>query len=126
MPLTNSIVHPRMMRELPYIFNSLCAIGHNVEGQDESGQETHTYPIDPSLVNIPCYVEPISGQQAGEIRRVDQTIVTEPFTIALKGYYPTINEEDQAIVDAVDTYNVLFVRHDDTHTITFLDVEKVT
>lgn len=127
MPLTSRIAHNRMMTALPLIFSSLCTIGHEVIAQDpNSGQEIITYPADPLLTNIKCYVDPLSGRGTGEMRRTDQTIVSKPFTIALQGYYPTIDEEDQVIVDSSIAYNILFVRHDDTHTITFLDVEKVT
>lgn len=126
MPLTNSLVHPRMMRSLPTLFASRCTIGHETITQDESGQEVTTYPPDPSLANIPCYVEPLEGAGSGEIRRADQTIVENPYTIALQGYFPTIDQEDQAIVNGTDIYNILFVRHDDTRTLTFLDVEHVT
>lgn len=123
MPLTNSIVHPRMLAAIPHAFNSLCSIGRNTETSDESGQEIHTYPIDPSLIGIPCYVEP---QMQREIRRADSTVVNDAWTIALRGYYPTINVEDRAVIDGTQNHNILSVKHDDTHTITFLDTEIVT
>lgn len=120
-----ALIHPRMMTALVNHFPQQCSIGHETIGQNpDSGEEETTYPIDPGLTNIDCALEPQRGAGSGEIRRPDQTIVENPYVIALRGYYPTIDQEDHAVIDGL-AYNILFVRHDATHTITFLDVERV-
>lgn len=126
--MLSSIVHPKLLVNLPKIFNSLCTIEPETVTQDpNSGEETITYAPDALMRNIPCYVEPIPA--AKEIRRPDQTIVTEAFVIVLKGYYERIDVEDQVRVLTglqTDVYNILNVYYDDTATHTYLECEKVS
>lgn len=112
-----------MLRALTMIFNSTCVIEpETIATNPDSGEEEVTYVADPQMIDILCYVEP---QSQVEIRRPDQTIVERPFTIALQGYFPRIDVEDQAVVNGTQRHNILAVRHDDTNTITFLDTEII-
>lgn len=117
------IVDPRLMRSIPKVFNSLGTIEAETTLQDPySGEETISYIVDPLMSNIPCYVEPTRQM---EVRRPDNTIVERAWDICLQGYYPRIDVEDRIVIDGAYNHNILAVKHDDTHTVTFLTTEIV-
>lgn len=112
-----------MMRELRTIFNTLCTIETEQVTQDpNSGEETLSYIADQQMTAIKCYLEP---QSQVEVRRPDQTIVERPWAICLQGYFPRIDVEDRARLNTGDLHNILAVKHDDTHAVTFLDTEII-
>jgi len=119
------IVDPRLMQKLPKHFNSLGTIEAESVIQDPySGEESIVYTASLTMTNILCYVEPTSPTK--EVRRPDNTIVETAWDICLKGYYPLIDVEDRIKIDGVYNHNILAVKHDDTHTVTFLTTEIIT
>lgn len=113
------LVNPLLFRSLPNAFSRLLDIAHKTVTSDGFGDEEITYVSDPLMRGIRCYKEPVTGS---EVRRADQTIVMQPFKLALAGYYPTILAEDAAIIEQT-VYNIIAVDHDDTRSLTILTAE---
>jgi len=119
------IVDPRLMVRIPKIFNSLGTIETETTIQDPySGEESIVYTPSVAMTDISCYVEPV--HPTTEVRRPDNTIVERAWNICLEGYYPAIDVEDRITIDNTYHHNILAVKSDDTHTVTFLTTEIVT
>jgi hypothetical protein len=126
--MTSHIFHPDLMRHLAQNrFGSTGTVQHGTITQGSDGEPIVTYANDPLLTRIPCQVEPHRAQGDAEIRRPNNTVVTEPFDILLAGYYPRISVTDQLVVWPTQaTHNILRVAHDDTRTYTTLVTEIVS
>lgn len=116
------IIHPHLMRHIENRYPSLCSIGNVGTTQDAANQPIDTFVADPQLTGIKCYVQPASG---AETRSREQTVELNQWIIGLAGFYPTIEQDDQAIVDDV-IYNISRVAHDDHETATYLTCEVVS
>lgn len=92
--------------------------------RSSSGAPIVTYQRDEQLAPIRLYKEPISSAVGQEVRRPDQTIITNGFNLMLDGYYPMIVVADVLRVDDTN-YNVITVKHDDSRTLTILTVEVI-
>lgn len=110
-----------MMPALVNFYPRLCSINTLETTQDAANQPISTWIANPRLQNIPCAIQPTSGV---ETRQRSQIVVSNQWLIGLNGYYPTITETDQVIVDET-AYNVIRIAHDDLKTATYLTVEKV-
>jgi len=119
------IVHPRMMREIgrTHMAQSFCTIGEPKETQDSFGQIKIVFSPYEQLTAIPCYIEPLTANTE-ETRKPEEVVVTGWFQVMLQRYCPSIQTTDQATINDV-IYNVRSVYHDDTRTITMLNVEIV-
>jgi len=127
MPLTTSIVHPRLTSMLGVVFyNSLCTI-YTTDLTDEPS--TYGEPDAPLTVltdhqNIPCSLQvslPIKGT---ERRGTERTVAQDLYTCLLQGHFPLIAPRMTANVDGV-TYNILTARSPSQRTHTQLELERV-
>ena len=117
-----TIIHPLLMRELQRFYPSRCNIGNLIVTQDAANQPINVWEDNPDLIDIPCYVQPESGS---ETRMRSQIVEINQYLIGLDGFFPTIQQTDQANVDLV-IYNILRVAHDDHQTATYLTCERVS
>lgn len=61
--------------------------------QDAAGEPTIVFVDDPLLVNIPAFIEPvINTTGASEIRRADQTIVMQAYSIVIYRDIPNLTD----------------------------------
>ncbi len=122
------IFHPRLMAHLAQNrFGSTADVQHKTITTDSFGEEIITYVTDTAVTAIPCQVEPRTNRTDSEIRRPDQTIVTQPFDVLLNGYYPTIAVSDQLLVHPrEERHDILKVAHDDARAYTVLTTEIVS
>lgn len=111
------IVHPNMLGGLAGFYPSLCTIRTATETQSATGAVQHSWADAPGLVGLRCRLAPAANSANREVRAEAGTYVELTFTIALAGYYPTITEKMQAIVDGV-AYDVQAVAHDGNHATT--------
>lgn len=110
-------------------FPTPCVRIYSEETQDsDTGEVIVTYFAEEAVLY--CAIEPHTGIQ--EVRRPDQTIVLEPYDIALNGYYPrfTIADKLRVYLDRAEAgyedYNIVAVRHDSTSSFTMLIAEQAT
>lgn len=115
---------PRLMRSLANHFSRIGIRYTPTTTRTGSGAAVVTYQRDQQLAPINIYKEPIASAVGQEVRRPDQTIVTNGFKLALNGYYPMIVVADVIRIDETN-YNVITVEHDDSRTFTMLTVEVV-
>lgn len=120
--MARGIAHPRLMRSIPFVFNSRGTVMRGTPTQDLFGEDLYTYEEDPILKDIYCYVEPIQNM---EVRLPNQTVITQTHKIVLKGYFPTITNADHFFIEPDEDYNIIEVLHDDTDTMTILTCERV-
>lgn len=125
--MSSRIFHPNLMTHISRDrFASLADVERKTITTDGFGEEIITYVPDADLLQIACQVEPRTNRTDSEIRRPDQTIVTQPFDALLNGYYPTINEADQLRVwPREELHNILKVAHDDARAYTTLMTEII-
>ena len=114
-----SIVNNRLMASVSQFHRNtqirLCTVTITINDFNEELEITSL-----TDVLIKGYMQPSKPDQ--EVRRADQTIVLEAFDISCDGYYPQL-EVDSVLYIGSEFYNVLSVRHDDTHTMTMLVAE---
>src|SRR3990172_12997961 len=111
-----SFIHPDLMTHLAALasvspFPNLITRQIVVITYDpDTNEPIETPSIDPLIQNVAAYIEPISIH-TGEIRKADQTIVTNGWEISLAGFYNI--DVDDIVVDEFDNvYNVLHVSQD--------------
>jgi hypothetical protein len=120
MPFANArLINSEIVSSIPFHFNSLAQL-YRAEITLNNYNEPITTYVQYNIAPIRCYIEPKTDSE--EIRRPDQTIVTEPFTVSLQGYFPNINLTDILVINFL-TYNILGIVHDDHKTLTYLTVE---
>lgn len=123
MPFSNAtLIHPQWSHSAPYHFNSLITLNSREVTQNDYGEEEETFTENEASSPIRAYVEPVMSGE--EVRRPDQTIVTEAWKISLEGYFPAVQLSDHVVVDG-KSHNVLGVAHDDFKTITYLITEMI-
>lgn len=119
----SGIVSPYLMQALAAHFNSTVDLRAPETIQDEAGQEVTVHP--PTDKRIKAYKEPLGADQ--EVRREDQTLVTEGYNFVLQGYFPDVNVEYQ-LVDLTtgldELYDIIKVVSDDSRTFTIITAEK--
>ena len=121
--MTRPLFHADMMTRLRDFFPESVTIQTPTETQDATTGEVTTSWADYSgHVGLACSQGPTGGQ---EVKRSDETYVIANWTIALSGYYPTITEKMQAVIDAV-AYEILLVQNDSHAQKTRLLTRKVT
>ena len=120
--MTRDIFDPRMMEELADYFPSLCTIQTPTVIEDASGAIIPGWEDFADHVDIPCSHGPSKGV---EVKRADQTYVISNYMLSLRGYYPTITEVMQAVVDDV-AYEVLLAQSDSHGVTTRILTRKVT
>ena len=120
--MTRTIFDPRMMAELADYFPSLCTIQTPTSEEDASGAIIEGWEDFADHVDIPCAHGPNKGI---EVKQSDQTYVISNYTLSLRGYYPTITEVMQAVVDSVE-YEILLAQSDSHGVTTRILARKVT
>lgn len=124
--MTRPLFDPRMATELGDFYPSLCSFQVSVDVIDPNTYEPTPGWIDVAgHVSLACAVAATSGQ---EVRRTDQTIVTNAFTISLPSDQSAIAETMRAVVTGPNAgnYNVLSVQVESTGLWSRCLVEVVT
>jgi head-tail adaptor len=118
------LIHPSLMQELTRThYPSRVTLQNATATYDGANEKTETWANIGSLTSIAAYIEPVLGNQ--EVRRADQTIVTDAYNISLAGYYPTITEGQRIIDDHGKIYNIISASVDDFSTHTIIVAERV-
>jgi head-tail adaptor len=122
MPLENSqLIHSDLMLHLtPMHFNARAKIYSLTKTQSDTGEETETFTTDDNVWAV--YISSPPANE--EIRRPNQTIVTEAFQIGFAAYVPDLKLEDKIKVGE-RWYTVLGVSHDGHETKTIATAEIV-
>lgn len=93
----HGIVHPEMLARIqPNFYPSLCTIQESTDARDTFGQQIPAWLNVSDLEDLPCRISP---RNTREVRSEDQVYVDATHQVALAGYYPTIHEGMQAVVD---------------------------
>lgn len=93
------------------------------------GETTSTWEALANHVDIPARMAPGqagtgSGARTQEVRRADQTLVTDPYRIGLNRWCPDIATGHRALVKGV-AYDILTVEADAQSSVTWLTVERI-
>ena len=121
--MTRPLFHGDMMTRLRDFFPESVTIKMWTENQDATtGEVTTSWANYAGHVGLACSQGPTGGV---ETKRADETYVVSNWTIALRGYYPTITEKMQAVIDGV-AYEILLVQSDSHAQKTRLLTRKVT
>jgi hypothetical protein len=119
-----------MVALLPdFAFPSLGTVTKRTIVQLPSGQwfETWLPSDDPTLVDIQCRKTPLILQRPATGEEVVDFVTMVDVTqemVALKGYYPQIDEVDRFLIDGVN-WDIKTVEHDGNHVYTRLRLEVV-
>lgn len=118
------LVHPQLMRTLAqFHFPNTVTIQNKTVTYNAANEPVDTWADDPLLVGLAAYIETVNNKV--EIRRADQTIVENGWSISIAGYYSNIQEGDQAIDDANRVHNIVQVDVDAFQTQTNLITEII-
>jgi hypothetical protein len=112
------------------LLSSLCTITRSPEAFDAGGAPiaATAYVEVSGMVDIPCTAPPIMPTDrinASEIRTPLQVKAEDTRHVLLDAYYPTIRDDDRAVIDGV-VYEIANVEHDSQHRMTRLAVERIT
>lgn len=120
------IVHPDLLTRLtPTFYPSLCTIQSDGASRTSSGaQAAPSWANVTGLVSIPCRMAPAS-QTDREILAAKGLYAESLHVVALAGYYSTITEKHQVVVDGT-AHAVMYVRSDGQSKTTYVYVQKVT
>lgn len=129
MPLTSSIIHPRLFRELGLFYPSVCTIRvKQASTLNSIGEAEPGWPELAGHVGIRCNIGTRAGntqEQSSEVRISDSTYVSKDRHCSLDGYYPLIDETMAAEVDGV-MYDIRGVVHQSVLKQTKLMLEVIT
>lgn len=120
------IVHPGLLSVLaPAFFPSRCTVQADGAARSASGAASAPAWADVAgLVNVPCRMAP--STLADQEVLAQAGIYTEHLrVVALGGYYPSITEIMQAVVDGA-AWGIEYVRHDSQALVTYLFVRTVS
>jgi len=115
--MNKRLIHPGMVVCLGDFFPKLATIQSAEITESTDGQEE--YEWDDIEVDVPCS---LTANQNQETRTTDQSYVLATHTVALAGYYPTIDEKMRVSIDST-IFNIISVRIDSRSQITYLDCE---
>jgi hypothetical protein len=112
-----------MLARLADFYPSTVTIQQATENVDATtGEVTTSWADYAGHVGLACSQGPSGGV---EVKQSDQTYVVANWTIALRGYYPTITEKMQAVIDGT-AYEILLVQNDSHAQMTRILTRKVT
>lgn len=80
------------------------------------------------MIDIPCTAPPLMTTdrvQASELRALRQITAEDSRHVLLNGYYPTIRDDDRAVIDGA-AFEIANVEHDSQKQMTRLAVQVVT
>lgn len=118
----HGIVHPEMLARIqPNFYPSLCTIQESNPVRDSVGQQIPDWIDVPPLTDLPCRIAPLTAR---EVRSENQVYVASTHNVALGGYYPTITEGMQAVVDGLG-YDIEGVEWDGNQKTTRLFVRLI-
>lgn len=115
------MINPGFMAALSGFYPSLCTMRTATETQTSTGAVQQVWADAPGLAGLRCRLAPAANSANREVRAEAGTYGEFTYTIALGGYYPTITEKMQALVDGV-AYDVQAAAHDGNHATTELFV----
>ena len=120
------IVHPELLTTLtPSFYPSLCTVQSDGASRTSSGAAgTPAWANVTGLVSLPCRMAPAT-QTDREVMATAGIYAVQLHVVALAGYYPTITEKQQALIDGV-AHEIMFARHDGQTATSWLYVRKVT
>lgn len=123
-----SFIHPDLMQEFSkwgsysHFPNIITVQTVTTTYNSSTNEPTQTRTNDVTMSDLSAYIEPVSTTQ--EIRKANQTVVTNAWMISLAGFYDV--SVGNAIIDELgNVYNVLDVDHDAYRTQTVLTCEIV-
>ena len=121
--MTRSIFHGDMLTRLRDFFPETVTIQTPTETIDPvTGEVTTSWADYAGHVGLACAQGPSGGV---EVKQSDQTYVVANWTIALRGYYPTITEKMRVMIDGT-AYEILLVQNDSHAQKTRILTRKVT
>ena len=116
------LIHPQMLERVRRNFYpSLCTIKSGTQTPDAWGQVQPAWSDMAGLIDLPCRIVARSTQ---ERNTPAQVYVAATHHVALTGYYPSIREAMQAVVDGIP-YNIEGVEWDGNRQMTRLFVRLV-
>lgn len=108
------------------VFASLCTIKAPTQSLDGLGQvDLSDYVAVPGMVDIPCMKPPLMIRRMSglEVRRADAIAQQSTFHVLLAGYYPAIEQKQQAKVDGTG-YEIMTVEFDSQRRMTRLALQE--
>ena len=114
------IIDPRMFARLHSFYPSTVSIQERTEIRGTAGEVRLDW--DDRYSDLPARIGPSGGR---EVKLPNQTYVVSTHTIGLRGWYPSITEEDRAVADDGTIYDLLLVESDDQQASTYLLTEIV-
>ena len=118
--VARALVHPRLMQQLVNHYAQSVTIQERLETRDSLGQITDVWVT--RYIAVDCMIA--DGQQK-ENRTATETIIQEDHVIALRGFYPAVDEGMRVIDGLARTFQILRVEHDSQASATYLAVERV-
>jgi hypothetical protein len=125
--MARPLTHPRLLDRLPNFYPEKATIQQATASGNSFGDQTLVWASVSGLVNLDCRVAPLTIQTptfANEARLEALTYHTTTHQIAMRGYYPEIQETMRALVDNVD-WDIKGVEHDGQGVTTRLRVNRV-
>lgn len=123
-----ALVHPQLLINLPLFYPSKATIQQAVASGNSFGDQTLTWTDVPNLSEIECRIAPLTIQTptfTNEARLEMLTYLTTTHHIAMRGYFPQIQESMRALIDD-DAWDIKGVEHDGQNVTTRLRVNQVT
>lgn len=108
------------MQSLVNHYAQVCTIQERLAVQDSVGQVADIWTT--KYIGLDCMIA--DGQQK-ENRGAMETILQEDHIVALRGFYPAIDEGMRVIDNLARTFQILRVEHDSQASATYLAVERV-
>lgn len=106
----NRLFHKKYARHVAkYHYPNTVRIQSSTITFDTSNEPTIVWADVSSLIGLTAYIEPFDGTE--EIRKPDQTIITNGFHITIAGAY-NITEGQRAIDELENTYNIITASND--------------
>lgn len=115
------LIHPKLLDNLADFYPQTGTVQRLNAAQDTYGQPVDAWQTINGLVNIPCRVSPVA---VSETDTTEQTYGTITHRIALRGYYPGIDER-MRFVSGGQAYDIQGVQSDPQSRSTYLDTEIV-
>lgn len=109
-----ALIHPGMLGALPLFYPSKATIQQAVPSGGRFGDQTFTWSLVPNLLDIDCRIAPLTVQTptfANEARLENLTYLTTTHHVALRGWFPQIQETMRALIDDV-AWDIKGVEHD--------------
>lgn len=115
------LIHPQLLLNLADFYPQVGTVQRLNAAQDTYGQPVEMWQTISGLADIPCRVSPVSVSEANT---AEQTYGTITHRVALRGYYPGIDER-MRFVSGGQAYDIQGAQSDPQSRSTYLDTEIV-